>query len=41
MNDNSQWPDLPFEAWSDTCNTVHLWTQIAGKVRIAGGTPRF
>jgi hypothetical protein len=35
MSDNSQWPDLPFAAWSDTCNTLHLWTQIAGKVRIA------
>src|SRR6202050_5792790 len=35
MSDNSQWTDLPFEEWSDTCNTVHLWTQIAGKVRIA------
>ncbi len=35
MSDNTQWPDLPFEAWSDTCNTLHLWTQIAGKVRIA------
>ncbi len=35
MNHSSQWPDLPFAAWSDTCNTLHLWTQIAGKVRIA------
>jgi len=35
MSDNSQWPELPWEAWSDTCNTLHLWTQIAGKVRIA------
>jgi len=35
MSDNSQWPDLPLAAWSDTCDTLHLWTQIAGKVRIA------
>src|SRR5580693_8224698 len=35
MSDNARWPELPFEAWSDTCNTLHLWTQIAGKVRIA------
>src|SRR5580700_4807790 len=35
MTDNSQWPDLQFAAWSDTCNTLHLWTQIVGKVRIA------
>jgi len=32
---NSQWPDLPLSAWSDTCDTLQLWTQIAGKVRIA------
>jgi hypothetical protein len=28
------WPDLPLAAWSDTCDTLHLWTQIAGKVRL-------
>jgi hypothetical protein len=32
---NSQWPDLPFEAWRDTCETLLLWMQIVGKVRIA------
>jgi hypothetical protein len=32
MTTNSQWPDLPFAAWSDTCDTLQLWTQIAGKV---------
>jgi Family of unknown function (DUF5996) len=32
---NSQWPDLPFEAWSGACDTLQLWTQIVGKVRIA------
>ena len=30
-----QWPDLPLEAWSDTCATLHLWTQIVGKIRLA------
>jgi hypothetical protein len=35
MSDNPQWPDLPLEAWSDTCDTLQLWTQMAGKVRIA------
>jgi hypothetical protein len=29
------WPSLPLEAWSDTCATLHLWTQIAGKIRLA------
>jgi hypothetical protein len=28
------WPALPFAAWSDTCATVHMWTQVAGKVRL-------
>ncbi len=32
---NRAWPELPLPAWSDTCDTLHLWTQIAGKVRIA------
>jgi Family of unknown function (DUF5996) len=29
------WPSLPLEAWKDTCATLHLWTQIVGKVRLA------
>ena len=33
MSENPLWPDLPLGAWSDTCDTLHLWTQIAGKVR--------
>jgi hypothetical protein len=32
---NPQWPDLPFAAWRDTCETLILWAQIVGKVRIA------
>ena len=32
---NPQWADLPFEAWRDTCETLILWMQIVGKVRIA------
>ena len=30
-----RWPDLPLAAWSDTCATLHLWTQIVGKIRLA------
>jgi Family of unknown function (DUF5996) len=30
-----QWPDLSLDAWSQACDTLHLWTQIVGKVRIA------
>jgi len=29
------WPALPLEAWNDTCATLHMWTQIAGKIRLA------
>jgi Family of unknown function (DUF5996) len=29
------WPSLPLEAWAETHETLHLWTQIAGKVRLA------
>jgi hypothetical protein len=29
------WPDLPLEAWAETYATLHLWTQIVGKVRLA------
>ena len=35
MSDDALWPDLPLSAWSDTCDTLQLWTQIAGKVRLA------
>jgi uncharacterized protein DUF5996 len=29
------WPALPLEEWNDTCATLHRWTQIVGKVRLA------
>jgi hypothetical protein len=29
------WPDLALDAWADTCATLHLYTQIVGKVRLA------
>jgi hypothetical protein len=28
------WPSLPLEAWSGTCATLHMWTQIVGKIRL-------
>jgi len=30
-----QWPSLPLDAWRDTQATLHLWTQVVGKVRLA------
>jgi hypothetical protein len=32
--DDPHWPALPYAAWRDTCQTLHLWTQIVGKVRL-------
>jgi len=29
------WPELPLEAWADTYATLHRWTQIVGKIRLA------
>src|ERR1700730_14553932 len=28
------WPELPLEAWQDTYATLHMWTQIVGKLRL-------
>jgi hypothetical protein len=28
------WPELPYDDWKDTCDTLHLWTQIVGKIRM-------
>ena len=28
------WPALPYGEWRDTCDTLHLWSQIVGKVRL-------
>jgi hypothetical protein len=30
-----RWPELPFPAWRDSCETLHLMTQIIGKIRLA------
>jgi hypothetical protein len=29
------WPSLPFDAWSETCATLHMWFQIVGKIRLS------
>lgn len=29
------WPELPFAEWRDTFDTLHMWTQIVGKTRLA------
>jgi hypothetical protein len=32
---NDAWPALPYEAWKDTYATLHMWTQVVGKVALA------
>src|SRR6267378_3450641 len=29
------WPALRLKEWKDTCDTLHMWTQIVGKIRMA------
>jgi hypothetical protein len=31
---SERWPELPYAAWKDTRDTLHLWTQVVGKVRL-------
>jgi hypothetical protein len=33
------WPSLPLEEWKDTYATLHMWTQIVGKVRLVQSAP--
>jgi hypothetical protein len=33
--DQQAWPELPYQAWQDTRATLHLWTQIIGKIRLS------
>ena len=33
------WPALPYEAWKDTYATLHLWTQVVGKVALKLAPP--
>jgi hypothetical protein len=34
-SDPAAWPALPLDTWADTCATLHLWTQVIGKIRLA------
>jgi hypothetical protein len=29
------WPELPYNSWKETRDTLHLWTQVVGKIRLA------
>ena len=32
------WPELPWRAWGDSLATLHMWTQIIGKLKGEPGT---
>src|SRR5258706_22167 len=33
------WPALPYDAWKDTYATLHMWSQVVGKVALALAPP--
>lgn len=35
MRSSDLWPPLPLHEWQDTYHTLHMWTQIVGKIRMA------
>ena len=39
MSHSEQWPALPLAEWRNTYRTLHMWTQIVGKVRMALSPP--
>lgn len=34
MRDSDAWPELPLAEWQDTYQTLHMWAQIVGKIRL-------
>ena len=32
---DAAWPELEWSHWSETADTLHMWTQIVGKTRLA------
>ena len=39
MSGTHTWPALPYDAWRDTYATLHMWTQVVGKVALACAAP--
>jgi len=39
MGGSTPWPSLPLEQWETTRATLHMWTQIVGKIRLALSPP--
>jgi hypothetical protein len=36
---SDRWPELHYDDWAGTCSTLHMWTQVAGKIRMAKTPP--
>ncbi len=34
MAQTDAWPPLPWDEWKDTCDTLHMWLQVVGKVKL-------
>ena len=34
LSHDERWPPLPLDAWADTQETLHMWTQIVGKLNV-------
>ena len=34
LSHDERWPPLPLDAWADTRETLHMWTQIVGKLNV-------
>ena len=32
---DTSWPELKFSEWKDTLATLHMWSQVVGKIRLA------
>ena len=39
MTSPDLWPTLPLAEWRESCRTLHMWTQIVGKIRMALAPP--
>jgi hypothetical protein len=39
MKDTQDWPALPLKEWQETYRTLHMWTQIVGKIRMTLSPP--
>ncbi len=39
VSEIEQWPSLPYDEWKDTYATLHMWTQVVGKVALATAPP--